>query len=125
MSEVRIRCSGNSGKVVSGVGPVESLLVLVVSVLDVLRQPVLGPVDGLTVDGGLHVVQEDKELVVLHLVIHTVEVLDSTESLLLIVKMKLHVGFESVQNLLIIRIERNIKDVGKKNIMLLIKSFVL
>ena len=64
-----------------------------IRVLDVLGQPVLGPVDGLAVDGGLHVVQEHEELVVLHLVVHTVVVLDGAESLLLVVKMKLHVGF--------------------------------
>ena len=96
-----------------------------VSVLDVLRQPVLGPVDGLAVDRGLHVVQEDKELVVLHLVVHTVEVLDGTESLFLIVKVKLHVGFQNVQSFLIFRVDGNLKDIGKKDIVLLINSVVL
>ena len=96
-----------------------------IRVLDVLGQPVLGPVDGLAVDGGLHVVQEHEELVVLHFVVHTVVVLDGAESLLLVVKMKLHVGFQSVQSFLIIRVDGNRKNVCKKNVMLLIKSIIL
>ena len=69
---------------------------LVVRVLDVLCQPVLGPVDLLAVNRGLQVLQDHKELVVLHLVVHTVEVGYNTESVLLIVKMVLHLLLQLV-----------------------------
>ena len=96
-----------------------------VSVLDVLCQPVLGPVNGLTVDGSSHVVQEDKELVVLHLVVNTVEVLHCTESSLFKVKMKFHVFFQFVQSSLAVRDLGHLKDVGKQDIVFRINTRVL
>ena len=96
-----------------------------VSVLDVLRQPVLGPVDGLTVDGCLHVVEDDKELVMLHLVINTVEVLNVAESGLLIVKVELHVLLHLVKNFLALGVLRDLKDVGKEDVVLTVDSGIV
>ena len=112
-------------KVVTRIGSIKASLVLMVSVLDVLSQPVLGPVDGLTVDGSSHVVQEDKELVVLHLVVNTVEVLHSTESSLLKVKMQLHVFLQFVQGSLTVRDLGDLKDVGEEDIVFGINTRVL
>ena len=115
----------STSKVVTRIGSIKTSLVLMVSVLDVLSQPVLGPVDGLTVDGCSHVVQEDKELVVLHLVVNTVEVLHSTESSLLKVKMQLHVFLQFVQGSLTVRDLGDLKDVGEEDIVFGINTRVL
>ena len=84
-------CLGQGpGEVFSGVRPNHPGLVLVVRVLDVLRQPVLGPVDLLAVDRGGEAVQDNSEPVVLHLVVDTVKVGDGAEPLLLVCEVRLH-----------------------------------
>ena len=120
-----IRCSGDAGEVVSSVGAIEPLLVLVVGVLNVLRQPVLGPVDRLTVDGGLHVVEDDKELVMLHLVVDTVEELNIAESGLLKVEVELHVLLHLVKTLLAIRVLGDLEDVGEEHVVLTVDTGVV
>ena len=79
-----------------------------VGVLDVLRQPVLGPVDGLTVDGGLHVIKDDPKLVMLHLVIDTVEELNITNPALFKVEVELHVLLHLVKDLLAVWVLRDL-----------------
>ena len=79
-----------------------------VGVLDVLRQPVLGPVDGLTVDGGLHVIEDDPELIMLHLVIDTVEELNIAEPAFLKVEVELQILLHLVEAFLALGVLRNL-----------------
>ena len=96
-----------------------------VGVLDVLCQPVLGPVDGLTVDGCLHVIEDDEELVMLHLVINTVEKLNVAEPRLLKVEVELHVLPHDVEGLLALGMLRDGEDVGEEDVMLSINPGVI
>merc|ERR1719452_342210 len=114
-----------SGKVVSGIGSNQSCFVLVVSVLDVLGQPVLGPVDLLTVDRNLEVFKDDPELVMLHLVVDTVVVGHSAVPLLLILEVIPHSLLQSGKVVSIFRLLGNSQDLGKENIMLPIKPGVI
>ena len=74
-----------------------------VSILDMLGQPVLSPVDLLTVNWNLEILQDDPKLVVLHLVINTVVAWNRAESLLLVVKVFSHGVLQCVQFLSAIR----------------------
>ena len=68
-----------------------------VGVLDVLRQPVLSPVDFLTAHWHFQVLQHHPELGVLGLVVHAVVVLHVGESLLLEVEVLHHVVLQHLQ----------------------------
>ena len=103
----------------------ESCLVPVVSVLNVLGKPVLGPIDLLTTHRNMEVIQDDPELVVLHLVVNTVVPGHRAVPLLLILEVVPHSLLEFGQVVCILRVLRHSKDLGKQNIMLLIKSVVL
>jgi len=103
----------------------QPLLVSMVGVLDVLCQPVLGPVDLLTVNRHLQILQDDPELVVLHLVVNTVVAWDSTEPLLLIIKVQPHVLLESIKVGSTVWVLGHFKDISKEDIVLLIQSFVI
>ena len=96
-----------------------------VSVLDVLGQPVLGPVDLLTVNWNLEIIQDNPELVVLHLVINTVVAWNRAESLLLVIKVFSHGVLHCCQFLSVIRCLGYSKDLGKQNIVFLIQAGVL
>ena len=114
-----------SREVVSRIRSNESCLVSMVSVLDVLGQPVLGPVDLFTTNRDLEIIKDDPELVVLHLVVNTVVSRHSAVSLLLVLEVVPHSLLEYSQVVSILRVLRHSKDLGKENIMLLIKSGVL
>ena len=94
-------------------------------VLDVLSQPVLGPVDLLTADGHLLVLKDNPELVVLHLVSHTGKVGDGTEALLLVLEVQVHVVLQVLQLGGIVRVLRDGEDVGKEDVVLLIDPAVV
>ena len=94
-------------------------------VLDVLSQPVLGPVDLLTADGHLLVLKDNPELVVLHLVSHTGKVGDGTEALLLVLEVQVHVVLQVLQLGGIVRVLRDGEDVGKEDVVLLINPRVV
>ena len=96
-----------------------------VGVLYVLGKPVLRPVDLLTSNWNLEVIQDDPELVVLHLVVHTVVLGHSTVPLLLILEVVPHSLLEDGQVVCIFRMLRHSKNLGKQNIVLLIKPVVL
>jgi len=113
------------GKVGSLLGVLQPCLVLVVSVLDVLRQPVLGPVDLLAANRDLQVLQHHPELVVFGLVVHTVVVLDIAEPLLLKVKVLLHVVLQHLELSGVLRLLGNCKDVGKQHIVFLVEPAVV
>jgi len=99
-------------------GSKEPLLVLVVSVLDVLCQPVLGPVDFFTSNWNLLLFKDDPELVMLHLVVNTVEVGNFTELSFFIDKVLLQKSLQVFKNGSIIRVLGNSKDLLEENIML-------
>ena len=84
-----------------------------VSVLDVLGQPVLGPVDLFTTNRNMEIIKDDPELVVLHLVVNTVVSRHSTVPLLLILEVLPHSLLEYSQVVSILRVLRHSKDLGK------------
>ena len=84
-----------------------------VSVLDVLGKPVLGPVDLFTINRNLDILKDDPELVVLHLVVNTVVSRHSTVPLLLILEVVPHSLLEDSQIISILRVLRHGKDLGK------------
>jgi len=94
----------------------ESSLVLMVSVLDVLSQPVLGPVDLLASNRDLLLFKDDKELVVLHLVLNTAVVGNLTELAFLIVKVFLQQSLQVFQDSGILRVLGDSKDLLEENI---------
>ena len=96
-----------------------------VSVFDVLSQPVLCPVDCFTVNRGLEIIQDDPELVVLHLVSHTGKVGDGTEALLLVLEVQVHVVLQVLQLGGIVRVLRDGEDVGKEDVVLLVDPRVV
>ena len=96
-----------------------------VSVLDVLGQPVLGPVDLFTINRNLDILKDDPELVVLHLVVNTVVPRNSAEPLLLILEVVPNSLLKCGQVVCILRLLRYSQNFGKKDIMLRIKSGVL
>ena len=96
-----------------------------VSILDVLGQPVLGPINFLTTNRDLEIIQDDPELVMLHLVVHTVVLVHGAVSLLLILEVIPHSLLQCSQEVSIFWVLRYGKDLGKQHIMLLINSGVL
>ena len=104
---------------------IEPGLVTMVSVLDVLGQPILGPVDFLTTNSDLEIIQDYPELVMLHLVVHTVVLVQGAVSLLIVLDVIPHSLLECGQEVGIFWVLRYGKDLGKQHIMLLIKSSVL
>merc|ERR1719452_169346 len=114
-----------SGKVVSGIWSNQSCFVLVISVLDVLGQPVLGPVDLLTTNRSLEIIKDDPELVMLHLVVDTVVMGYSAVSLLFILKVIPHSLLQSCKVVSIFRVLGNSQDLGKEDIVLTIKPGVI
>ena len=96
-----------------------------VGVLDVLGQPVLGPVDLLATHRNLEVIQDHPELVVLHLVVHAVVLRHSAVPLLFVLEVVPHSLLKDGQVVCILRVLRHSRDLGEQNIMLLIKSVVL
>merc|ERR1719318_491038 len=115
----------SSGEVLPRIRSNESCLVSMVSVLDVLGQPVLGPVNLFTTNRNSEILKYDPELVVLHLVVNTVEPGNCTKSLLLILKVVPDSLLEYSEVVSILWILRDRKDLGKQNIMLLIKSGII
>ena len=89
-------------------------LVLVVRVLDVLRQPVLGPVDLFTTNRHLLVLKNDPESIMLHPVVYTVVALHSAEVALFIQKVLLHVVLQSLQQDWVIGVLGHMEDVLKE-----------
>ena len=94
-------------------------------VLDVLSQPVLRPVDLLTADGHLLVLEDNPELVVLHLVSHTGKVGDGAEALLLVLEVQVHVVLQVLQLGGIVRVLRDGEDVGEEDVVLLVEPAVV
>merc|ERR1719300_1258415 len=113
------------GKVGSLLGVLQPRLVLVVSVLDMLGQPVLSPVDLLTANRHLQVLEHHPELVVLCLVVDAVVVLNTAEPLLLKVKVLLHVVLQHLERCSVIRVLRNCEDVGEEHIVFLVEPAVV
>merc|ERR1719508_594643 len=122
----KLSCSRQcSREILSTIWSNQSCLILVVGVLYVLGKPVLRPVDLLTSNWNLEVIQDDPELLVLHLVVHTVVLGHSTVPLLLILEVVPHSLLEDGQVVCIFRMLRHSQDLGKQNIMLLIKPVVI
>ena len=94
-------------------------------VLDVLGKPVLGPVDLLTPNGHLLVLEHHPEAVVLHLVRHTGKVGDGTEPLLLILEMQVHVVLQDLELGGIVGVLRHGEDVGEEHVVLLVNPLVV
>ena len=88
-----------------------------VSILDVLCQPVLGPVDLLTTHRYLLLLKDDIELVVLHLVLNTGIVGNLTEFALFIIEMLLQKSLQIFKDSSIIRMLRYSKDLLEEDIM--------
>merc|ERR1719508_387993 len=94
----KLSCSRQcSREVLSTIWSNQSCLILVVGVLYVLGKPVLRPVDLLTSNWNLEVIQDDPELVVLHLVVHAVVLGHSTVPLLLILEVVPHSLLQDVE----------------------------
>ena len=94
-------------------------------VLDVLSEPVLGPIDLLTADRHLLVLKDNPELVVLHLVSHTGKVGDGAEALLLVLEVQVHVVLQVLQLGGIVGVLRDGEDIGKEDVVLLVEPAVV
>ena len=96
-----------------------------VGVLDVLSQPVLGPVDLLTTHRNSKVLKDYPESIVLGPVVHTVEVLHGTEVSLLIKKVLLDVFLQLLQLGAVLWVLGHRQDVSKQQVMLIVQPGVL
>lgn len=96
-----------------------------VGILDMICQPALSPVNLLTINGGLEIIQDDKELVVFHLVINTIEVGYGAKPVLLIVKVSLHLLLQLGKGIFAVRVLGDLQDAGKQSFMLRIDSSIL
>ena len=99
--------------------------VLVISVLDVLGEPVLGPVDLLTAHRHLLILEHNVEPVVLHLVFNTGVALHVTESAFFIVKVLIEQSLQVSKDCSVFRVLGYSKDLLEENIMFIIKLFVV
>merc|ERR1712142_1155541 len=103
----------------------ESFFVLVVSVLDMLCQPVLSPVNLFTANWYLEVLESNKELVMLHLVINAVIAGNLTELALFILKVLFWQGFQLGKYFRIFGMLGYSKNILKKNSVLIINLLIV
>merc|ERR1719508_264093 len=96
-----------------------------IRVLDMLREPVLDPVNHLAVNGHLGDLHDDPELVMFHLVVVAVVAWNCAEARFLKTKMKLHVFLQLFQGSGIFGMLGYLEDVLEQDVMLRIEPTVV